>query len=77
MGALQVAQRGRSKIMSGRERSVQVYVDTAAAEPVLSLEEADQLIAEVFGVVKSWRDEATALGIRKSEQEQMASAFPA
>jgi serine/threonine-protein kinase HipA len=43
----------------------------------LSLEEADQLIAEVLGAVKSWRNEATALGIRKSEQEQMASAFPA
>jgi serine/threonine-protein kinase HipA len=43
----------------------------------LSLEEADQLIAEVLGAVKSWRNEARALGIRKSEQEQMASAFPA
>jgi len=35
------------------------------------------VIAEVLGAVKSWRDEARALGIRKSEQEQMASAFPA
>ena len=28
---VQVAQRGRSKAMSGRQKSVQVYVDTAAA----------------------------------------------
>src|SRR3984957_17332722 len=43
----------------------------------LSLEEADRLIAEVLGAVRNWRNEARALGIRKSEQEQMASAFPA
>ena len=41
----------------------------------LSLEEADHLIAEVLSAVKTWRNEARALGIRKSEQEQMASAF--
>jgi len=43
----------------------------------LSLEEADRLIAEVLSAVKTWRTEAGALGIRKSEQDQMASAFPA
>jgi serine/threonine-protein kinase HipA len=43
----------------------------------LSLEEADRLIAEVLTAVKTWRKEAEALGIRKSEQDQMASAFPA
>jgi serine/threonine-protein kinase HipA len=43
----------------------------------LSLDEADRLIAEVLSAVKTWRNEARALGIRKSEQEQMASAFPA
>ncbi len=43
----------------------------------LSLEEADRLIAEVLAAVKTWRNEAAALGIRPSEQEQMASAFPA
>jgi hypothetical protein len=42
----------------------------------LSLEEADRLIAEVLTAVKTWRKEAEALGIRKSEQDQMASAFP-
>jgi serine/threonine-protein kinase HipA len=42
----------------------------------LSLGEADRLIAEVLSAVKSWRKEAAALGIRPSEQEQMASAFP-
>jgi serine/threonine-protein kinase HipA len=41
----------------------------------LSLKEADRCIAEVLSAVKSWRDEAEALHIRRSEQEQMASAF--
>jgi hypothetical protein len=43
----------------------------------LSLGEADRLIAEVLSAVKTWLNEAKALGIRPSEQEQMASAFPA
>ena len=43
----------------------------------LSLAEADLLIAEVLSAVKTWRKEAKALGIRPSEQEQMAAAFPA
>jgi serine/threonine-protein kinase HipA len=43
----------------------------------LSLAEADRLIAEVLTGVKTWRNEAKALGIRLSEQEQMAAAFPA
>jgi serine/threonine-protein kinase HipA len=42
----------------------------------LSLGEADGLIAEVLMAVKTWRNEAKALVIRASEQEQMASAFP-
>lgn len=43
----------------------------------LSLKEAEGLIAEALKAVKTWRNEATALGIRRSEQDQMASAFPA
>jgi serine/threonine-protein kinase HipA len=43
----------------------------------LSLAEADRLIAEVLTVVKTWRKEAEVLRIRKSEQDQMAPAFPA
>ena len=43
----------------------------------LSLAEADGLITEVLTAVKTWRNVAKALGIRKSEQEQMAAAFPA
>jgi serine/threonine-protein kinase HipA len=43
----------------------------------LSLKEADGLIAEALKAVKTWRNEAEALGIRRSEQDQMASAFPA
>jgi hypothetical protein len=42
----------------------------------LNLREADGLIAEVRNAVKTWRNEAKALGIRASEQEQMAAAFP-
>jgi hypothetical protein len=42
----------------------------------LTLEEAELLIAEVLTAVKTWLNEAEALGVRKSEQEQMASAFP-
>jgi serine/threonine-protein kinase HipA len=42
----------------------------------LSLAEADRMIAESLTAVKSWRNEANALGIRPSEQEQMAAAFP-
>jgi serine/threonine-protein kinase HipA len=41
----------------------------------LSLKEADKCIAEVLSVVKTWRDEAETLHIRRSEQDQMASAF--
>jgi serine/threonine-protein kinase HipA len=41
----------------------------------LSLKAADGLIAEVQGAVASWREEAGSLGIRRSEQDQMASAF--
>jgi serine/threonine-protein kinase HipA len=41
----------------------------------LTLKEADGLIADVLTVVKTWRDEAAALGIRRSEQDQMALAF--
>lgn len=43
----------------------------------LSLKEADGLIAEVAAAVKTWRDEAGALRIRRSEQDAMASAFAA
>jgi serine/threonine-protein kinase HipA len=43
----------------------------------LSLKEADGLIAEVAAAVKTWRDEAGVLRIRRSEQDQMASAFAA
>jgi serine/threonine-protein kinase HipA len=41
----------------------------------LNLEKADGLIAEVYAAVTTWRDEAASLGIRHSEQDQMASAF--
>jgi serine/threonine-protein kinase HipA len=41
----------------------------------LSLKEADGVIAEVLDAVKSWRGEAEVLRIRRSEQDQMASAF--
>jgi hypothetical protein len=41
------------------------------------LKNADGLIAEVTAAVKTWRDEAEALRIRWSEQEQMVSAFAA
>jgi serine/threonine-protein kinase HipA len=41
----------------------------------LSLKEADGIIAEVEDAVKTWRDEAEALRIRRSEQDQMAAAF--
>jgi hypothetical protein len=41
----------------------------------LSLKAADGLIAEVAAAVKTWRDEAHALHIRRSEQDQMAAAF--
>ncbi len=43
----------------------------------LSLKKADGLIAEVLAAVRTWRDEAEALRIRRSEQDQMASAFAA
>jgi serine/threonine-protein kinase HipA len=43
----------------------------------LSLKDADGLIAEVAAAVKTWRDEADGLRIRRSEQDQMASAFAA
>ncbi len=42
----------------------------------LNLKEADALIAEVRAAVTTWREEAASLGIRRSEQDQMASAFP-
>jgi serine/threonine-protein kinase HipA len=35
------------------------------------------IIAEVEAAVKSWRDQAEALRIRRSEQDQMAAAFAA
>jgi hypothetical protein len=41
----------------------------------LTLQEADGIIAEVEAAVMSWRDEAEALRIRRSEQDQMAVAF--
>jgi serine/threonine-protein kinase HipA len=41
----------------------------------LTLKEADGIIAEEEAAVKSWRDEAEALRIRRSEQDQMAAAF--
>jgi len=41
----------------------------------LTLKAADGLIAEVAAAVKTWRDEAEALRIRRSEQDQMSSAF--
>jgi serine/threonine-protein kinase HipA len=43
----------------------------------LRLKDADGLIAEVAAAVKTWREEADALRIRRSEQDQMASAFAA
>jgi serine/threonine-protein kinase HipA len=43
----------------------------------LTLQEADGIIAEVKAAVKTWRDEAEALRIRRSEQDQMAPAFAA
>jgi serine/threonine-protein kinase HipA len=43
----------------------------------LSLKEADGLIAEVAAAVRSWREEAEGLRIRRSEQDAMASAFAA
>jgi serine/threonine-protein kinase HipA len=41
----------------------------------LTLKEADEIIAEVEAAVRTWRDEAEALRIRGSEQDQMAAAF--
>jgi serine/threonine-protein kinase HipA len=41
----------------------------------LTLKEADGVIAEVLAAVKTWRGEAEELRIRRSEQDQMASAF--
>jgi hypothetical protein len=41
------------------------------------LKEADGIIADVEGAVKTWRDEAETLRIRRSEQDQMAAAFAA
>ncbi len=41
----------------------------------LRLKEADAVIGEVQEAVKTWRQEAEGLGIRRSEIEQMASAF--
>jgi serine/threonine-protein kinase HipA len=43
----------------------------------LSLKDADGLIAEVAAAVRTWREEAEVLRIRRSEQDQMASAFAA
>jgi serine/threonine-protein kinase HipA len=43
----------------------------------LSLKEADGIVAEVEAAVKTWREEAEALRIRRSEQDQMAAAFTA
>jgi serine/threonine-protein kinase HipA len=43
----------------------------------LTLKEADGVIAEVEAAVKGWRDQAEALRIRRSEQDQMAAAFAA
>jgi serine/threonine-protein kinase HipA len=43
----------------------------------LSLKAADGLITEVAAAVKTWREEADALRIRRSEQDQMAPAFDA
>ena len=40
----------------------------------LSLKQADGLIAEVGAAVRSWREEAEGLRIRRSEQDAMASA---
>jgi serine/threonine-protein kinase HipA len=42
----------------------------------LTLAEADSVIAEVSTAVQTWRDEAAKLGIRRSEQDAMALAFP-
>lgn len=41
----------------------------------LSLKEADGIIADVETAVKTWRAEAEAFRIRRSEQDQMAAAF--
>jgi len=43
----------------------------------LSLKEADGLIADEQAAVATWREEAAHLGIRRSEQDQMAPAFAA
>jgi serine/threonine-protein kinase HipA len=43
----------------------------------LTLKEADGLIGEVLAAVKTWRHEAETLRIRRSEQDQMATAFTA
>ena len=41
----------------------------------LPLAAADKLIAEVRASVTTWRQEATTLGIARSEQEELAAAF--
>jgi len=38
---------------------------------------AEEIIKEVVSAVKIWREEATKMGIERSEQEQMQSAFRA
>jgi serine/threonine-protein kinase HipA len=43
----------------------------------LTLKQADGLIGEVLAAVKTWRQEAETLRIRRSEQDQMATAFTA
>lgn len=37
--------------------------------------EAKAIIREVAGIVSGWREEATALGLRSSEIDRMATAF--
>jgi serine/threonine-protein kinase HipA len=60
------------------ETACDVEIARAAhAMYALTLKAADGLIAEVQAAVGTWQDEAASLGIRRSEQDQMASAFAA
>ena len=49
----------------------------AHAYYALSLKQADAVIAEVRAAVRSWRQVAEGLGVRRSEIETMAAAFAA
>ena len=57
--------------------ALSVAVSAQAMTPAPIVPQPDSMITEVAAAVKTWRAEADALRIRRSEQDQMSPAFDA